>query len=153
MASDCILNRKALRPACSGPRRGEVEVTADSRLREAKLCILLPKPNLTMGLKFCHWSHFFRVYVAMNFSFLFWKGKSYTVLNALALLYLATHIHHEQKADTEGNGYSGPVCSDEMGGWDRAGFQALHTKARPSCFSDTMPRTGLKCSFIHCYFS
>lgn len=47
-----------------------------------------------MGLKFYHWSHFFRVYVVMNFNFLFWKGKSYTVLNALALLYLVTHIHH-----------------------------------------------------------
>ena len=79
---------------CSGPRRGEVEVTADSRLEEAKLCIFLPKSNLTMGLKFYHWSHFFRVYVVMNFNFLFWKGKSYTVLNALALLYLVTHIHH-----------------------------------------------------------
>ena len=94
MASDCTLNGEALRPACWGPRRGEVEVTADSRLPEAKLCILLPKPNLTIGLKFDHWSYFFRVYVVMNFSFLFWKGKSYTVLNASALLYLATHIHH-----------------------------------------------------------
>lgn len=32
MASDGTLNREALRPVCLGPRRGEVEVTADNRL-------------------------------------------------------------------------------------------------------------------------
>ena len=105
-----------------------------------------------MGLKFYHWSHFFRVYVVMNFNFLFWKGKSYTVLNALALLYLVTHIHHwtERRHRRKGMGTQDWYALMRWaGGIGQAFRQALHPKARPSCFSDTRPRTGLKCHFIH----